>query len=108
MQHPLHVIILAAGEGKRMKSSRPKVLQRIAGRSMLAHVIDSAGTLAPAGIHVVYGHGGDQVRAAFAGAGRSAVGRAGATAGHRPCRAAGHAAGAGRMRRYWCCMAMYR
>ncbi|MBP6534458.1 MAG: bifunctional UDP-N-acetylglucosamine diphosphorylase/glucosamine-1-phosphate N-acetyltransferase GlmU [Arenimonas sp.] len=67
MQHPLHVIILAAGEGKRMKSARPKVLQRIAGRSMLAHVIDSARRLEAAGIHVVFGHGGVQVRAEFAG-----------------------------------------
>ncbi|HWR95415.1 MAG TPA: bifunctional UDP-N-acetylglucosamine diphosphorylase/glucosamine-1-phosphate N-acetyltransferase GlmU [Arenimonas sp.] len=67
MHHPLHVIILAAGEGKRMKSAHPKVLQRIAGRSMLAHVIDSARRLEAAGIHVVFGHGGAQVRAEFAG-----------------------------------------
>ena len=67
MSAPLHVIILAAGEGKRMKSPRPKVLQPIAGRPMLAHVIDTARALQPQGIHVVHGHGGDQVRAAFAG-----------------------------------------
>jgi len=66
MPAPLHVIILAAGEGKRMKSTLPKVLQRIAGRPMLAHVIASARALDPAGIHVVYGHGGEAVRAAFA------------------------------------------
>ncbi|TWT22567.1 UDP-N-acetylglucosamine diphosphorylase/glucosamine-1-phosphate N-acetyltransferase [Luteimonas marina] len=66
MSTPLHVVILAAGEGKRMKSDLPKVLQKIAGRPMLAHVIDTARQLQPAGIHVVYGHGGDQVRAAFA------------------------------------------
>jgi len=65
MAAPLHVVILAAGEGKRMKSNRPKVLQRIAGRPMLAHVVDTARALAPAGVHVVYGHGGEQVRAAF-------------------------------------------
>jgi bifunctional UDP-N-acetylglucosamine pyrophosphorylase/glucosamine-1-phosphate N-acetyltransferase len=63
---PLHVVILAAGEGKRMKSSRPKVLMPLAGRSMLGHVLDTARSLAPAAIHIVYGHGGDQVRAAFA------------------------------------------
>ena len=63
---PLHVVILAAGEGKRMKSALPKVLQPIAGRPMLAHVIDTARALGAAGIHVVYGHGGAQVRAAFA------------------------------------------
>jgi len=65
-EHPLHVVILAAGEGKRMKSARPKVLQPVAGRPMLAHVIATARSLGAAGIHVVYGHGGDQVRAAFA------------------------------------------
>jgi bifunctional UDP-N-acetylglucosamine pyrophosphorylase/glucosamine-1-phosphate N-acetyltransferase len=66
MSHPLHVVILAAGEGKRMKSSLPKVLQKVAGRPMLGHVIATARALAPAGIHVVHGHGGDQVQAAFA------------------------------------------
>ncbi|MET0327495.1 MAG: bifunctional UDP-N-acetylglucosamine diphosphorylase/glucosamine-1-phosphate N-acetyltransferase GlmU [Luteimonas sp.] len=66
MTAPLHVIILAAGEGKRMKSSLPKVLQKIAGRPMLWHVIEAARVLEPAGIHVVYGHRGEQVRAAFA------------------------------------------
>lgn len=66
MSHPLHVVILAAGEGKRMKSSLPKVLQKVAGRPMLAHVVATARALGPAGIHVVYGHNGDQVRAAFA------------------------------------------
>jgi len=62
----LHVIILAAGEGKRMKSALPKVLQPIAGRPMLAHVVSAARALDPAGIHIVYGHGGEQVLAAFA------------------------------------------
>ncbi len=66
MNLPLHVIVLAAGEGKRMHSARPKVLQPIAGRPMLAHVIDAARALGAAAIHVVYGHGGDQVQAAFA------------------------------------------
>jgi bifunctional UDP-N-acetylglucosamine pyrophosphorylase / glucosamine-1-phosphate N-acetyltransferase len=66
MTRPLHVIILAAGEGKRMKSALPKVLQPIAGRSMLAHVIGTARELGAAAVHVVYGHGGAQVREAFA------------------------------------------
>lgn len=66
MTQPLHVIILAAGEGKRMKSSLPKVLQPVAGVPMLGHVINAARALSPAAIHVVYGHGGEQVRAAFA------------------------------------------
>ena len=62
----LHVIILAAGEGKRMLSALPKVLLPVAGRPMLAHVIAAARELSPAAIHVVYGHRGDQVQAAFA------------------------------------------
>ncbi|PBJ81695.1 UDP-N-acetylglucosamine diphosphorylase/glucosamine-1-phosphate N-acetyltransferase [Lysobacteraceae bacterium NML93-0399] len=66
MTAPLHVVILAAGEGKRMKSSLPKVLQKIAGRPMLWHVVEAARALAPAGIHIVYGHRGEQVREAFA------------------------------------------
>jgi bifunctional UDP-N-acetylglucosamine pyrophosphorylase / glucosamine-1-phosphate N-acetyltransferase len=66
MSQSLHIVILAAGEGKRMKSSLPKVLQKIAGQSMLAHVIAAARELQPTGLHIVYGHGGDQVRAAFA------------------------------------------
>ena len=66
MTAPLHVVILAAGEGKRMKSALPKVLQKIAGRPMLGHAIATARALRPAGIHIVYGHGGEQVRDAFA------------------------------------------
>jgi len=61
----LSVIILAAGQGKRMKSDLPKVLQPLAGRAVLAHVIARARELAATDIHVVYGHGGDTVRAAF-------------------------------------------
>jgi bifunctional UDP-N-acetylglucosamine pyrophosphorylase/glucosamine-1-phosphate N-acetyltransferase len=66
MADPLHVIVLAAGEGKRMKSLLPKVLMPLAGRPMLAHVLDTARALRPEGLHVVYGHRGEQVRAAFA------------------------------------------
>jgi len=66
MSHaPLHVIVLAAGAGTRMKSVRPKVLMPLAGRPLLEHVLATAHALRPAAIHVVYGHGGDQVRAAF-------------------------------------------
>lgn len=65
---PLSIVILAAGEGKRMKSALPKVLQPLAGRALLEHVIDTARSLAPQAIHVVYGHGGERVRAALAGA----------------------------------------
>ena len=66
MAGPLHVIILAAGEGKRMRSARPKVLQPIAGQPMLAQVISAARALDPAGIHIVHGHGGTLVQDAFA------------------------------------------
>jgi bifunctional UDP-N-acetylglucosamine pyrophosphorylase/glucosamine-1-phosphate N-acetyltransferase len=67
MNHPpLHVIILAAGAGTRMKSSRPKVLMPLAGRPLLAHVIEAARALQPAALHIVYGHCGEQVQAAFA------------------------------------------
>src|ERR1700761_4216727 len=59
---PLSVVILAAGQGKRMRSDLPKVLQPVAGRPLLKHVIDAAQSLAPAATYVVYGHGGDRVR----------------------------------------------
>jgi bifunctional UDP-N-acetylglucosamine pyrophosphorylase/glucosamine-1-phosphate N-acetyltransferase len=65
---PLHVVILAAGQGKRMHSALPKVLHQIAGRPLLAHVIDAARSLKPDRIYVVYGHRGAEVRAAFEGA----------------------------------------
>ena len=64
---PVSVVILAAGQGKRMHSALPKVLQPLAGRPLLEHVLAAARALEPAAIHVVYGHGGEQVRAAFEG-----------------------------------------
>lgn len=65
MTQALHIVILAAGEGKRMKSALPKVLQKIAGKPMLTHAIEAARALEPKGLHIVYGHGGAQVRDAF-------------------------------------------
>jgi len=65
---PLHVVILAAGQGKRMRSALPKVLHRIAGRPLLAHVMDVAMSLKPERVFVIHGHGGDEVKNAFAGA----------------------------------------
>ena len=65
---PLSVVILAAGQGKRMASDLPKVLQPLAGRPLLAHVVDTARSLKPDAIHIVHGHGGESVRAAIAGA----------------------------------------
>ena len=58
----LDIVILAAGQGTRMRSALPKVLHPVAGNSMLGHVIHSARQLSPEGIHVVIGHGGERVR----------------------------------------------
>ena len=61
----LSVVILAAGQGKRMNSDLPKVLQPLAGQPLLQHVIRAARGLNPDSIYVVYGHGGAQVQAAL-------------------------------------------
>lgn len=61
----LSIVILAAGQGKRMNSKLPKVLQPLAGVPLLGHVLSTAHNLKAADIHVVYGHGGEQVRAAI-------------------------------------------
>lgn len=58
----LEIVILAAGQGTRMRSALPKVLHPVAGNSMLGHVIHSARQLDPLRIHVVIGHGADVVR----------------------------------------------
>jgi bifunctional UDP-N-acetylglucosamine pyrophosphorylase/glucosamine-1-phosphate N-acetyltransferase len=58
----LDIVILAAGQGTRMRSALPKVLHPVAGNSMLGHVIHSARQLSPEGIHVVIGHGAERVR----------------------------------------------
>ncbi|HZX18426.1 MAG TPA: bifunctional UDP-N-acetylglucosamine diphosphorylase/glucosamine-1-phosphate N-acetyltransferase GlmU [Pseudomonas sp.] len=58
----LDIVILAAGQGTRMRSALPKVLHPVAGKSMLGHVIDTARLLKPQGIHVVIGHGAELVR----------------------------------------------
>ncbi|MFL6576391.1 MAG: bifunctional UDP-N-acetylglucosamine diphosphorylase/glucosamine-1-phosphate N-acetyltransferase GlmU [Povalibacter sp.] len=62
----MSVVILAAGQGKRMRSDLPKVLQPLAGRALLSHVLDTAKALNASATHVVYGHGGDQVRETLA------------------------------------------
>ena len=61
----LHVVILAAGKGTRMHSALPKVLHKIAGKPMVQHVIDTAHSLKAEKIHLVYGHGGDQMKMAI-------------------------------------------
>jgi bifunctional UDP-N-acetylglucosamine pyrophosphorylase/glucosamine-1-phosphate N-acetyltransferase len=67
MTKPLHVVIMAAGEGTRMKSSLPKVLHTVGGRPMLAHTLAAAAELDPAVIHVVVGNRADDVMGAFSG-----------------------------------------
>ncbi len=62
----LDVVILAAGQGTRMRSTRPKVLHRLAGKPMVRHVIDTARGLEAERTHVVIGHGAEQVREALA------------------------------------------
>ena len=64
----LEIVILAAGQGTRMRSALPKVLHPVAGKAMLGHVIDTARTLNPQRIHVVIGHGADAVRERLAAA----------------------------------------
>jgi len=62
----LEIIILAAGQGTRMKSGLPKVLHTVAGRPMLEHVVNTAELLNPRAVHVVVGHGAQQVQDALA------------------------------------------
>ncbi len=65
MMSELNVVILAAGAGTRMQSVLPKVLHKLAGKSLLDHVVTSARKLSPEQICIVIGHGGDRVKAAF-------------------------------------------
>ena len=69
MSKALHIVILAAGEGTRMKSSLPKVLQTLGGRPMLLHLLEASAALDPAQVHVVIGSGADRVREACDGYG---------------------------------------
>lgn len=62
----MNVVILAAGQGKRMYSDLPKVLHPLAGKALAAHVVDTARSLHPERLCLVYGHGGEAVRAALA------------------------------------------
>jgi len=61
---PLSAVILAAGMGKRMRSSRPKVMHSLAGKTLLRHVYDTACRLSCDEVYIVHGHGAEQVRAA--------------------------------------------
>ncbi len=62
MTDRVHAIVLAAGQGTRMKSARPKVLHAVGGKPMLGHVLDAASAAGIAQSHLVLGHGADQVR----------------------------------------------
>ncbi|AMQ29251.1 TPA: bifunctional UDP-N-acetylglucosamine diphosphorylase/glucosamine-1-phosphate N-acetyltransferase GlmU [Legionella pneumophila] len=61
----LQIIILAAGQGKRMYSDTPKVLHHLAGKPLLTHVVETAQQLNPDAIHVIYGHGGEQIKSSL-------------------------------------------
>jgi bifunctional UDP-N-acetylglucosamine pyrophosphorylase/glucosamine-1-phosphate N-acetyltransferase len=63
----LQTVILAAGAGTRMRSSLPKVLHKIGGKAILAHVYDLAMQLADNTVNIIYGHGGDQVLSTLGG-----------------------------------------
>lgn len=67
-QMNIEVVVLAAGQGSRMKSDLPKVLHPIAGKPMLAHVLDSARDVNAQALHVVVGHGAEKVKSYFEGA----------------------------------------
>jgi len=67
MNRPLHIVILAAGEGTRMRSKRPKMLQPLGGRPLLAHLLETAVSMRPERVHVVVGSGAEAVRTACAG-----------------------------------------
>ncbi len=63
MSFPVDVVVMAAGKGTRMKSSRPKVLHRLGGRALAQHVIDTAARLSARSVVVITGHGAEQVEA---------------------------------------------
>ncbi len=67
MNASLHVVILAAGAGTRMRSQKPKVLHTLMGKPMLQHVIDASKKLHPQEIWIIYGHEGEQIRTAIQG-----------------------------------------
>src|SRR4026208_613202 len=67
MTTDLHVVILAAGKGTRMKSDTPKVLHSLAGRPLIEHILSTVDQLKTASTTLVVGHGADQVQSALAG-----------------------------------------
>ena len=69
MNVALNVVVMAAGKGTRMKSALPKVLHKLAGHSLLQHVLDAAAPLGAQRTVVITGHGADEVEAAVAASG---------------------------------------
>ncbi|MTJ02449.1 bifunctional UDP-N-acetylglucosamine diphosphorylase/glucosamine-1-phosphate N-acetyltransferase GlmU [Idiomarina piscisalsi] len=63
----LRVVILAAGKGTRMRSDLPKVLHKVANKPMVEHVIDTARSLKPEAVNLIYGHGGEQLQQSIQG-----------------------------------------
>lgn len=80
----LEVVILAAGKGSRMCSSLPKVMHKLAGRPLLTHVLEAATALEPTAIHVVVGHGSEQIESHFSSASSSALSSAPSSASSPP------------------------
>ena len=93
----IHVVILAAGKGTRMKSQAPKVLHQIAGLSLIERVVRTAGALSPLSTTIVVGHGGDEVKTSLENRNLQFVEQR--TTGDRP-RAAASRAGAPRQSRH--------
>ena len=91
MSNPLDVVIMAAGKGTRMKSALPKVLHRLGGRALLAHVMDCAAQLSARQAIVITGHGAMQVEAACAGRTGAAAGLGLKFARQEPQLGTGHA-----------------
>ncbi|WP_029526036.1 bifunctional UDP-N-acetylglucosamine diphosphorylase/glucosamine-1-phosphate N-acetyltransferase GlmU [Polaromonas glacialis] len=91
MSNPLDVVIMAAGKGTRMKSALPKVLHRLGGRALLAHVMDCAAQLSARQAVVITGHGAMQVEAACAGRTGAAAGLGLKFARQEPQLGTGHA-----------------
>jgi NDP-sugar pyrophosphorylase family protein len=104
----MNVVILAAGQGKRMRSDLPKVLHPLAGKALLAHVLDTARELGDGKICVVYGHGGEQVREARGPRPRSGPGRSPSSAPATPCCRHCLFSHAVRIRPPWCSTATCR
>ena len=86
---PLSAVILAAGKSKRMRSSLPKVMHTLAGKTLLARVFHTASRLSCDEIYIVYGHEGDQLRQDHTGT-RRPLDKAGTAVGDGSCRITGY------------------